>query len=129
MTTDLWSVVAISLWGLLFTYLPVLARIQKAGLAWGFGNRDGPLPEAAAWVLRGERAYVNHLANLTPFVAVALVAHVAGKHDEVTATASVVFVVARVLHSLLYVGGVRYLRTLAFWTSLGALGVIISRLV
>ena len=129
MTTDLWCVVAIALWGLLFTYVPVLGRVRKAGAAWGFGNRDGPLPEVAAWVLRGERAFANHMANLTPFVVFVLVAHVIGKNDEITAIASVVFVVARVLHSLLYVVGVAYVRTLAFWASLGSMGVILSRLV
>ena len=128
MTTDLWCVVGISLWGLLFTYVPVLGRLQKAGVAWGFGNRDGPLPEVSAWVLRAERAFVNHLGNLTPFVAIVLVAHVSGKADDVTATASIVFVISRVLHSLLYVAGVAYVRTLAFWASLGAIGVIVSRL-
>lgn len=129
MTTDLWCVVAISLWGLLFTYLPVLGRLRAAGTKWGFGNRDGPLPEVGPWVMRGERAFANHLANLTPFIAIVVVAHVTGRNDEVTATASIVFVGARVAHSLLYVAGVAYVRTLAFWTSLIAIGVIVSRLV
>ena len=80
------------------------------------------------WVLRGDRATANHHANVVVFIALVLVAHVSGEHDDVTATASIVFVAARIAHSLLYIVGVRYLRTLAFWTSLGAMAVIISRL-
>lgn len=129
MTTDLWCVVALSVWGLLFTYLPVVGRIYRGGIAWGFGNRDGPVPEVAPWLLRAERAFANHTVNLTPFVAIVLVGQVAMKHDDVTASASVVFLVARVLHSVLYAAGVVYLRTFAFWTSLAALGVIVTRLV
>jgi uncharacterized MAPEG superfamily protein len=128
MTTDLWCVVAIAVWSVLLAYIGVLGRVRKVGTKWGFGNRHEVLPEMPHWVQRGDRAYANHLANAGVFVALALVAHVSGEHDDVTATASVVFVVARVAHSLLYVAGVAYLRTLVFWASLGALGTIISRL-
>lgn len=127
MTTDLWCVVAVSVWGLLLAYVPVLGRVLQAGARWGFGNREQPV-EGAPWVQRADRAYANHIATLAPFVAVALVAHLSAERDDVTATASVVFVVGRVLHSLLYVFGVPWLRTFAFWASIGAVAVIVARL-
>ena len=128
MTTDLWCVVAASVWGLLLAYVPVLGRVLSHGARWGFGNREQHV-EGAPWVQRADRAYANHLANLAPFVALALVAHVSGERDDVTATAAIVFLVARVLHSLLYIAGVPFVRTLAFWASVGALIAIVTRLV
>ena len=128
MTTDLWCVVAIAFWGLLWAYVPVLGRILQAGVGWGFGNRHEP-DEGPPWSQRAERAYLNHLANLSPFIALVLVLHVTGRHDDVSATASVVFVLSRVAHSLLYLAGIRYLRTFAFWASLGAMIVLAARLV
>lgn len=128
MTTELWCVVAIAVWSVAVAYIGVVGRVRRAGARWGFGNRHEPTPEMQPWVQRADRAYANHLANAGVFVALALVAHVSGERDDVTATASVVFVVARVAHSLLYVAGVVYLRTFAFWTSLAALAVMISRL-
>lgn len=129
MTTDLWCVVVIAVWSIVLAYVGVVPRIRKIGVRWGFGNRHEPLPEMPLWLQRNDRATANHHANVWVFVALVLVAHVSGEHDDVTATASMVFVGARIAHSLLYIAGVQYLRTLAFWTSLGAMGVIISRLV
>lgn len=128
MTTDLWCVVIIAAWTVALAYLGLLGRALVMGVRWGFTNRDAPMKELSPWAQRTERAYANHLANLPVFIALVLVAHVSGEHDDVTAHASVVFVVARVAHSLVYAAGVAYLRTLAFWASLGAMGVIIARL-
>lgn len=128
MTPDLWCVVIVAVWSVALAYIGVAGRAHVMGVLWGFGNRDDARKAMPTWVERSERAYTNHLANLVVFVALVLVAHVSGEHDDVTATAAKVFVGARIAHSLLYVIGVPYVRTLAFWTSLGAMGVIISRL-
>src|SRR5688500_14238361 len=105
MTPDLWCVVDIALWIVVLAYVGVVPRIRPIGVRWGFGNRHEPAPEMPLWVQRGDRATANHHANVWVFVALVLVARVSGEHDDVTATASMVFVAARIAHSLLYIVG------------------------
>lgn len=129
MTTDLWCVVVIAFWTLPMVMLPPFGKMRAAGVSWGAGNRDVE-PEVPAWVKRAERAAENHKENLPLFVATALVAHVSGEHDDVTAVASVVYVAARVVHGLVYQAGISILavRTVAYYAALGSVVVILSRL-
>src|SRR5688572_11829615 len=99
-------------------YIPVLARTHLHGLAWGASNRDHR-PEEPAWLGRADRAFWNFLGTFPLFAALVLAAHVSGRHDENTALASEIYLGARVAHVLLYLAGVTYVRTVAFWCSLG----------
>jgi uncharacterized MAPEG superfamily protein len=115
MTTDLSMLV----WSaLLCVSLPVVYLIGRSGvpggLAWGFGNRDVPL-EVAPWVRRAERAHANLVENLAPFAILVLVAQVAGKANATTATGATLFFWGRVAHAAVYVAGIPYVRTAAFF--------------
>jgi uncharacterized MAPEG superfamily protein len=127
MTTDLWCLVAIALWTIPLGYVPLFGRLAAAGMRYGFSNR-AETPAVAAWVLRGDRALRNHLENLPVFATLVLVGHLTGRHGPATATAAMVFVAARIAHSLSYVAGIVVLRTLVFWVSLAAEAVILFRL-
>jgi uncharacterized MAPEG superfamily protein len=115
MTTDLWMLV----WsGLLCVLLPTVYLVgrsgQPGGLAWGFGNRDVPL-DVPPWVRRAERAHLNVVENLAPFAILVLVAQVAGKANATTALGATLFFWGRVAHAAVYIAGIPYLRTAAFF--------------
>ena len=57
-----------------------------------------------------------------------LVAHAAGVSTPVTRVAAEVFVAARLVHALTYIGGVLYIRTAAFYIGLVAIYALISQL-
>jgi uncharacterized MAPEG superfamily protein len=127
MTTELWCLVAASLWTIALNYLPLLGRVAEVGMKWGFGNRHDP-PAGKAWVQRADRAQRNHLENLPIFAVLVLCGQVTGHHDRTTDIAAVVFLAARLAHSLLYVAGIVVARTIAFWTSLGAMAWLLFKL-
>jgi uncharacterized MAPEG superfamily protein len=122
MTVDLWMLVYSALLCALIPNVSVfgLSRIP-GGMAWGFGNRDTPL-EVPGWVERARRAHANMVENLPVFAALVLVAHVAGKADSMTALGSQIFFIARVAHAAIYIAGIPYLRTLAFFV--GVIGEV-----
>ena len=66
------------------------------------------------WARRCRRAHMNLIENFAPFAALVLVLHVTGKADPSTATAAAVFFFARMLHAIVYIAGIAYVRTLFF---------------
>lgn len=128
MTVDLWMLV----YSVILTIsIPVVAVVGLArvpeGLAWGFGNRDTPLA-VPAWIERVRRAHMNMVENLAPFAALVLAAHVTGKADDTTALGAQLFFVARVAHAAIYIIGIPYLRTAAFFAAIIGDMMILSRL-
>ncbi len=128
MTTDLWMLVATGLWGALIPMIYAAGRFQvPGGIAWAFGNREAPLP-AASWVERTVRAHQNLTENLALFAILVLVAHVAGKANEMTALGASLFFYARIAHTLIYASGLVYLRTIAFFVGTGGEILILLQL-
>jgi uncharacterized MAPEG superfamily protein len=129
MTTDLYCLLALALWSLPLNHIPAIARVSAAEspLAWGLGNRD-TIPEVKPWVGRADRAQRNHHDNLATIAAVILIAQVSGQTDEVTAIASIALLGLRVAHGVTYIVGIPALRSLAYAASIGALGVIVWRI-
>jgi uncharacterized MAPEG superfamily protein len=117
MTTDLWMLVYSALLCLSLPGVYLFGRsAAPGGLAWGFGNRDVPL-DVAPWVGRAVRAHLNLLENLAPAAILVLVAHVAGKANASTALGATLFFWGRVFHALLYIAGIPYARTAAFFVA------------
>jgi uncharacterized MAPEG superfamily protein len=129
MTIDLGCLLVLALWSLVLNHTPAIARMKVLGLAWGAGNREETPMVVAPWIGRADRAQRNHLDNLPMLAVVILIAHVTGKHDGITAAASVVMVVARVAHSLVYIFGIKQLRPLFYLLSIVAMLVIVRRIV
>jgi uncharacterized MAPEG superfamily protein len=128
MTTDLSMLVLTALLCLLMPVVYLVGRSGRpGGLAWGFGNRDVPL-DVAPWVRRAERAHANLVENLAPFAIVVLVAAVAGKANATTATGATLFFWGRVAHAAVYVTGIPYLRTAAFFVGTAGELMILSQL-
>lgn len=115
MTTDLWMLVATAVFSLVWVLFYANARaIQPGGLSFGIGNRDKAI-EVPAWVSRAVRAHQNLIENIAPFAILVLVAHVAGKANEMTAMGATVFFYARIAHAVSYTMGILYLRTIVFF--------------
>lgn len=107
--------VATGFWGALIPMIYATGRFQvPGGIGWAFGNRETPLP-AAPWVERTVRAHQNLTENLALFAILVLVAHVAGKANEMTALGASIFFYSRIAHTLIYASGLVYLRTVAFF--------------
>ncbi|MBD0268882.1 MAG: MAPEG family protein [Cyanobacteria bacterium Co-bin8] len=126
MTVDLVCLLILALWSIPLNHIPAIARVTQSNVAWGMGNRETS-PKVPAWVERADRAQRNHHDNLAMIAAVILTAAVAGQADGVTAIASIVVVVMRLLHSLSYMLGIIGLRSLVYFAALGALLVIVWR--
>jgi uncharacterized MAPEG superfamily protein len=123
MTTDLWMLVWTALLALALPFIYLAGLTQAPGGAlWSLGNRSEPLAGIPEWAARAQRAHLNLLQNLAPFAILVLVAQVSGKANATTALGATIFFGARVAHAVVYIAGIRYLRTLVFAVSMvGAL--------
>jgi uncharacterized MAPEG superfamily protein len=113
MTTDL-SMLAWTTGLTIVLWLPyIVAHIGDVGFmpALTYQADDIPLPD---WAGRAKKAHANAVANLAPFAALVIVAHIAGAANEATAAASIAFFWARVAHYPLYILNVPFARTTTF---------------
>lgn len=120
MTTDLTMLVYTALLTLVLSLPGALALIMAKGVPFAAGNRDEAY-ELPLWGQRAKRAHANAVENLPVFAALVLAVHVSGSATDATAFAASLFFFSRVGHAVLYIAGVPYLRTLAFFVSAVAL--------
>ncbi|TNF22608.1 MAG: MAPEG family protein [Deltaproteobacteria bacterium] len=127
MTTELTMLAASAglAWILIMT--AALPKILSEGMGWAFGNR-AETPPGAPWVERATRAHANLHENLIIFAILVLVAHVAGRSSDASATGAVIFFAARVAHALVYIAGIPGLRTLVWAVSVGGMFMVASAL-
>jgi len=117
MTTDLWMLVSTALLGLCMPFIYGTGRsLQSGGFTWSAGNRETELV-VPGWTRRAVQAHMNLIESLAPFAILVIVAHISGKANEVTALGSTIFFGGRVAHLIVYVAGIIYLRTLAWFAS------------
>lgn len=77
------------------------------------GYPDAPT-KLSPWADRLKRAHENAVQNLVVFAALVLAAHAAGVHTAATATATTIYLGARVVHAVAYTFAVPWVRTFAF---------------
>jgi len=115
MTIDLWILLSLALLTELLTLPPLVARGSvPGGIKWIFYNRDTELAGVAPWGGRAVRAHSNLANNLAMYAVVIGTAHFTGSTNDVTQVAGIVLLIARVLHALVYIAGIPYLRTAVF---------------
>ena len=127
MSTDLWCLVANALWGVVLVQAEVIGKTRAAGKEWNIGYRDTE-PEWPAWVKRSAKALANHKENFPLFLTAVLVVHLSGAADRTSAIACIVYVIARAVHGLLYIGGVTKVRSAAFLVGAASVLVLLTRL-
>lgn len=104
----------------ILTFFQMLVAATGANQAVGIntlaGNREG-LPEIKGWAGRAKRAHLNMVENMVLFAALVLIAAVAGKANAMTAMGAAIFFWGRVAYAVIYVAGIAWLRTLAWFVS------------
>jgi uncharacterized MAPEG superfamily protein len=96
---------------------------QAVGLPTLAGNREG-LPELTGWAGRAKRAHLNMIENLVLFAALVLVAAVAGKANAMTAMGALIFFWGRLAYAVIYLAGIAWLRTVAWFVSVIGMAII-----
>lgn len=115
MTPDLWILLSLALLTEILTLPPVVARgAVPGGVRWIFYNRDTVLQGVAPWGGRAVRAHDNLADNLAMYAVVIGLAHITGTTNGTTMAAGEVLLAARVLHAVVYIAGIPYLRTAVF---------------
>ena len=120
------------LWSVVLTFVQMLVAVMAANtqvsLVVLVGNREG-LPELTGWVGRAQRAHRNMLESLPLFIALVLIAQVAGRTNGMTALGAELFFWGRLAHAVIYIAGLPWLRTLAWLVSVVGLILIFRQLV
>lgn len=106
----------------------VLAMFMTRPLMDVFGYPDNPAP-LPNWAERAKRAHMNLLENLVPFAALVIVSELVKADAAATASAATIFLYARLVHWLVYVLKVPFLRTLAFLAGVAAMLLIYLEIV
>ena len=88
----------------------------QVGLMTLAGNREA-LPDMVGWAGRARRAHLNMTENFVLFAALVLIAAVAGKANATTAMGAMIFFWARLAYAVIYLIGIPWLRTLAWFVS------------
>jgi uncharacterized MAPEG superfamily protein len=128
-TLDLWALLGVGALSMVLVFLPAAVRLRLGGMEWGVGNRERPLEGEPPWAKRTTRAHANLMENIPLFTILVLVAHVTERHDEITGWASLAFLAFRVTHAAVYVAGILWIRTVAYYAALAAELVIAWRIV
>ena len=96
---------------------------QAVGLPTLAGNREG-LPDLTGWAGRAKRAHLNMIENLVLFAALVLIAAAAGKANAMTAMGAMVFFWSRLAYAVIYLAGIAWLRTAAWFVSVIGMALI-----
>src|SRR3974390_720469 len=78
-------------------------------------NYADPTPRPVPlWGKRADRTYVNAVAAFAPFAALVIVAQITGKANAMTAFWAMLFFWMRLVHAVVYLLAIPYVRTLVF---------------
>ena len=127
MNTELTMLVYSVILTFLIISVPALGGILQNGLATQAGARDG-LPEPSVFAKRARRLQDNMIENMVLFVPLVLAAQAAGVSTAQTALGAEIFVIARVLHALIYLAGIPWLRPVAWAGGVVGMGMILTAL-
>src|SRR5437773_1017402 len=114
MTTDLaylayTAILTAALW------IPyVIAQVAANGLLTPANYVDPTPRPIPMWGKRADRAYLNAVESFAPFAALVIIAHVAGKANAMTAFWATCFFWLRLVHAVVYLLAIPYVRTIVF---------------
>lgn len=127
MTPDL----TLLLWSVALTFVQVLVAVLGANtqvsLATLVANREAAI-DLTGWAGRAQRAHRNMLESLPLFIALVLIAHIAGREQGMTLLGAQLFFWGRVAHWIIYLAGIPWLRTLAWVVSVVGLVLMFVQL-
>ena len=128
MTPEIYcTALAIGLTGML--WIPIIInRLREIGVWQALKNPQPDVRPHADWAYRLANAHRNAIENVVVFAPLAIIVHVLGREDSLTAAAAMIFFYSRVAHALIYTFGVPLLRTIAFAVGFGCQGVLLLRI-
>ena len=91
------------------------------------GNRETP-PPLPPWAERARRAQRNMLENFPHFAALVLVVNAAGLVNDQTGLGATMFFWARLVHAVVYITGIWWLRAPAYFAGVAGECLILLRL-
>jgi uncharacterized MAPEG superfamily protein len=112
----------------LLILIQALAGVLAQGLPEMAGSRDN-LPEPKAFQARTKRIVDNHREGLALFAPLVLVAAVAHISNPATVFGAQLFFYARVVHALLYLVGVPWIRPLAWGVGIAGTVLVFAPLI
>ncbi|SRR5579859_173492 len=119
MTIELYVLSATALLLLVLAFLSASLYGKQVGQPAMMSNRENiPAPTGAA--RRASRAHLNLLENAVPFAIVVLTAQALHISTPTTQMAAIVFLVARLLHAIVYIAGIQVVRTITWFAGVGA---------
>jgi uncharacterized MAPEG superfamily protein len=83
----------------------VIGYVSSRGFLAPSDYRVAPTSPLPDWVNRANRAHLNAVENLAPFVAVVLIAQAIGVSTAITAICAAVYFYARLAHAVLHISG------------------------
>lgn len=128
MSVEIYCLVATAVLLLALAFVSTALYGSQFGNPALMGNREGIAPPTGA-AGRARRAHLNLLENAVPFALVILSAQVIGATSGVTQTAALVFIIARVVHAVVYLVGISGIRTLAWLVGVVATIVIVVAII
>ncbi len=128
MTPDLTYLVLAAVLAFVQVVIAVLGAMMQVGLPALAANREDAPAQFEGWAGRAVRAHRNMLENLVLFAILVLVAHVAGRANEMTALGALLFFYGRLAYAIIYLAGVPWLRTMAWAVSIVGLVLITLQL-
>jgi uncharacterized MAPEG superfamily protein len=118
-------------WSIALALVQVLIAVSLASLVVPLpklmGNRED-MPDLKGLAGRAERAHLNMMENLPLFIALVLVAQIAGRANATTHWGVLLFFWGRVAHAIIYLAGIPGLRTLAWGVSVVGMVLIFLQL-
>jgi uncharacterized MAPEG superfamily protein len=122
MTTDL-TYLALTAMLTAALWIPYIAcQVMTNGFLEAPNYVDPAQRPVPLWGKRADRAYLNAVEAFAPFAALVLVAHISGKADAMTAFWAMCFFWLRLIHAVVYLLAIPYIRTLVF--TLGFVAVV-----
>jgi uncharacterized MAPEG superfamily protein len=110
-------------------WIPIIInRLREIGVWQALKNPQPDVRPHADWAYRLANAHRNAIENVVVFAPLAIIVHVSGREDSLTATAAMIFFYSRVAHALIYTFGVPLLRTIAFAVGFGCQVVLLLRI-
>lgn len=128
MSVDIQMLIASAVLCVLLALPYTMGHILTRGLFVVAGNRED-FPAGHGWIGRAHRAHLNMVENLVPFAALILAAQVTSQADAWTALGAQVFLYSRIVHAIVYILGVPWLRTLAWFGGVVGMAMVLFALV
>jgi uncharacterized MAPEG superfamily protein len=127
MTHDLQMLVWSAALAIVQMLIAVIAATGQVGLPTLAGNREN-MPAYVGWCSRAQRAHLNMLESLAIFAIFVIVAQLAGRANATTALGATLFFWARVAYAIVYLAGIKWVRTLVWGISFAGILLVGSQL-